>query len=185
MSKSKQPKKGQQIELEQDPAYIEAPVFKQERHDAEIPDDLKELKEIEIKKTDKQRFDEDNSELDTPIEAPRRSRYQIQFDFDYTGSRGKSMSQERRTQPDMSLTVRQLLENHTRGYEMGAVERKPLYFDIEVPTINDLTDVQEYRDHLMEKLRQTDEFVAAELEKAEAERQAEYERKQQQNNDGE
>ena len=76
------------------------------------------------------------------------NRYRIQFDLGYKevkGSPGKEMSQEKITQPDMSLTVRQLLENHTRGKDSNVQHREPLYFDIEIPQISDMTDVMASR----------------------------------------
>lgn len=102
-------------------------------------------------------------------------RYQVQFDFDYSGTPGKKMDDTLETQPDMTLTVRQLLEHHTRGISPAAQERHPVYFDIEVPTIKDITDVHAYREHLAEKMEQTDQFIkeekaAAKKAKADAEK---------------
>lgn len=92
---------------------------------------------------------------------PPKGRYRVQFDFDYNGT-GKVMDNTLHTQPDMSLTVRQLLEHHTRGTDSGAQEKTPLYFDIEVPSIRDITDVHDYKKHLEEKLKHTNEFIKQE-----------------------
>ncbi len=102
----------------------------------------------------------------------RSGKYRVQFDFDYSGTPGKLMSKETVTQPDMNLTVRQLLENHTRGIDSQVQERKPLYFDIEVPTIHDITDVMLYKEHLEEKLKQTAKFIEDDIAAAAAEKRA-------------
>jgi hypothetical protein len=97
------------------------------------------------------------------VELPvQEGRYRVQFDFTYKGAPGKKMSDEIVTQPDMTLTVRQLLENHTRGIDSGVQEKAPFYFDVEVPTITDITDVHEYRDYLNERIQQVNEFIANE-----------------------
>lgn len=53
----------------------------------------------------------------------------------------------------MHLTVRQLLENHTRGMSYEELERQGMYLDEEVPTIHDLTDLQELKRANNEKLQ--------------------------------
>jgi hypothetical protein len=90
------------------------------------------------------------------------NRFRIQFDLGYKGHEGKEMDMETMTQPDMSLTVRQLLENHTRGKDSNVQHREPLYFDIEIPQISDMTDVVEFRNQLERKLQQTNEFIERE-----------------------
>ena len=63
------------------------------------------------------------------------------------------------TVPDMHLTVRQLLENHTRGIDGNVNVQQPLYFDTEIPTIRDVTDVDAYKASLMERMKQVDKWV--------------------------
>lgn len=106
------------------------------------------------------------------------SRFRIQFDFDYRGDKGKTMDQTQKTQPDMSLTVRQLLENHTRGVNSEVQSKKPLYFDIEVPIIKDITDVFEYKEHLKEKLSLTQEFIDEEVAESKSKLEEEKIKKQ-------
>jgi len=102
-----------------------------------------------------------------PKQEPQEgSRYRVQFDFGYRGSQGKQMSPDSDTVPEMSLTVRQLLENHTRGKDSNVEVRQPLYFDVPVPTITDITDVENYRKQLEETLRQTNEFIKKDKENA-------------------
>lgn len=93
--------------------------------------------------------------------------FRIQFNFEYKGDKGKKLDPKSNTVPDMSLTVRQLLQNHTRGIDNKVQEKQPLYFDIEVPTIKDITDVKVYRDLLKEQLEQTNKFIKDDLEAAE------------------
>lgn len=92
-------------------------------------------------------------------------RIRVQFDIAYNGSKGKVMDPNGLAVPDLSLTVRQLLENHTRGKESKIEVRKPLYFDLPIPTINDITDVMKYRDMLEKQMKATDEFIKEEKKK--------------------
>ncbi len=52
------------------------------------------------------------------------------------------------TVPDMSLTVKQLLHNHTRGIHSDVSHNEPMYFDSEIPIIDDITDLIEFRKDL-------------------------------------
>ena len=91
-------------------------------------------------------------------------RIRVQFDINYSPSKGKIIGGDSETIPDMNLTVRQLLENHTRG-KTGEVEvRQPVYFEREIPTINDLTDVDDYNTWLKEEQVRVQDFVNAEIE---------------------
>ena len=80
-------------------------------------------------------------------------RFRVQFDVGYRGTKGKVMSQEQNTVPDMSLTVRQLVENHTRGHDSNVHVQKPLYFDMEIPVFRDLTDAEAYKKHLESQIQ--------------------------------
>lgn len=89
---------------------------------------------------------------------------QCQFDVTYLGTKmvvkdGKSM-----TQPDMSITIGQLIQNHTRGQEVPT--REPVFFNIEVPTFNDITDVEEYQQQLIEQSKKVDQFIKDEKTEA-------------------
>jgi len=52
------------------------------------------------------------------------------------------------TVPDMTLTVKQLLHNHTRGIHSDVSHNEPMYFDSEIPIIDDITDLIAYREDL-------------------------------------
>lgn len=96
----------------------------------------------------------------------------VQFDIEYGGSVGKHMDSKSETMPDMHMTVRQLLENHSRGIDGKVEVRQPLYFDTEIPTLNDITDVQAFKESLEERLKQTNAFIKKEKAAAEAAKKA-------------
>lgn len=108
----------------------------------------------------------------------------IQFDISYNGSKGKTMDGKSKTMPDMNLTVRQLLLNHSRGNDSKVKTQVPLYFDMEIPTLRDITDVQLFKTNLEESLEQTKAFIKADKEKVAADKiiakaQADLKKKQQ------
>ncbi len=88
-----------------------------------------------------------------------RRTLKVQFDIGMPVYKGKVMDPKSETHPDMHLTVRQLLENHTRGADGQVHVRQPLYFDTEVPTFQDITQVEEYKQHLMDKLARTESLI--------------------------
>lgn len=100
-----------------------------------------------------------------PDKNPRR-RFSIQFDFDYGGDPGKVVEGESETVPEMNLTIRQLLQNHTRIDDKVQV-KQPLYFETTIPTIRDITDVEHFRDELKRKYDETVAFLAHEQEEKE------------------
>lgn len=100
---------------------------------------------------------------------PEPSRFAVQFDVSYGGVYVKKdgISQ---TVPDMNLTVRQLLQNHTRGLSNDRHIKDPLYFDIQIPKIQDITDVDEYKTYLKDMLDKTEAFLAEEKKRQEEEK---------------
>lgn len=100
---------------------------------------------------------------DTP---KREQRIRVQFDISYKGAEGSKNNGESHVVPDMNLTVRQLLENHTRGKSSEVEVRKPLYFELPIPVINDLTDVAKYRKQLDDQMKSVDDFIKKENETA-------------------
>lgn len=77
----------------------------------------------------------------------------------YKKKMGKSM-----TLPDQNLTIQQLLERHSRGVPLGAVDKQGEYFDTEVPRFNDLTEMLEYKKELEEKRKELTKQINAEIE---------------------
>lgn len=83
-------------------------------------------------------------------------KFRTQFNEDYKGAPGSEQSPESQTVPDMGLTLRELLINHTRGLPSGITFNEGHYFDSEIPIIEDLTDLQDRRRELeMEEKRLT------------------------------
>lgn len=99
-------------------------------------------------------------------------RYRIQFDIGYRGAKGKTIDSNSLTQPDMSLTIRQLLEDHTRGKTNEVQIRQPLYFDMEIPQINDITDVDNFRQQLEDQLKNVNQFIETDKKKQRDEAEA-------------
>lgn len=93
-------------------------------------------------------------------EGQTRKRYRVQFDIGYSGSPGKSMDPDSDTIPDLNLTVRQLLENHTRGKGNDVEVRQPLYMEFPIPDLKDMTDVEEYKAKVQEQLERISQFQA-------------------------
>ena len=67
----------------------------------------------------------------------------------YNKDMGKFM-----TLPDQSLTIRELLEKHSRGVALGVPEVKGEYFDTEVPRYDDLTDMLNHKKALEEQKKE-------------------------------
>lgn len=99
-----------------------------------------------------------------------RNRIQVQFDIEYGGTEGIKLTDKSNTVPDLNLTVRQLLQNHTRGENNTVNVSEPVYFDQEIPTILDITDVEGYKEQLQERLEQVNKFIVEDKEKAESEK---------------
>lgn len=102
-----------------------------------------------------------------------QKRFAIQFDLTYHGSKGKSMDDTKVTVPDMNLTVKQILQNHTRGVDGKETIRQPLYFETEVPTISDITDVYAYKEYLQQQAQRVQDFIDEETKAAEEASKAE------------
>lgn len=80
--------------------------------------------------------------------------------------KGKKMSDELNTVPDQTLTIRNLLDNHTRGIPLGVSTRVGEYFDTEIPRFDDLTDMIEYKEQLMEKNKEINKLIREEKKEA-------------------
>ena len=79
--------------------------------------------------------------------------------------KGKKMSDEIMTIPDQTKTIRELLDNHSRGIPLGVNEQKGEYFDTPIPVFTDLTDIMEYKNQLKEKEKALNEIIAKEKAK--------------------
>ena len=72
----------------------------------------------------------------------------------YGKDMGKSM-----TVPDQNLTIKELLDRHSRGVPLGAPQLKGEYFDTEIPKFDDLTDALEYKKDLEKKKAKLEELL--------------------------
>ena len=77
----------------------------------------------------------------------------------YKKKMGKSM-----TLPDQNLTIKELLDRHSRGVSLGAPDLQGEYFDTEVPRFNDLTEMLEYKKDLEQKRKELTKQINAEIE---------------------
>jgi len=127
-------------------------------------EDVKEETKDDLRKSNKP---DKVRQLRTENKEGRRIR--IQFDLDYAGSPGAEIPGKSMTVPDMNLTVTQLLQNHTRGKSGNVMAYEPLYFETEIPVINDITDVDRYKQQLQDRLAEVNEFIENEKQLKDAE----------------
>ncbi|WGL31495.1 hypothetical protein [Dipodfec virus UOA04_Rod_1151] len=72
---------------------------------------------------------------------------------------GATLSSESQTVPDMSLSVRDILLNYRRGYDMSELHRNVIDTDDDIDDdylddIHDLVDLKERKEYLNEKVSQ-------------------------------
>jgi len=86
---------------------------------------------------------------------------------------GKEMDDQVITTPDMNLSIRTLLDRHSRGLPLGASQRQGEYFETEIPRYDDLVDMMEHKKSLVKKhkdlTKQIENEQKAQKEKATAE----------------
>lgn len=82
-----------------------------------------------------------------------------QFDPSYEGSLPEKNTEPSMTQPDMTLSMRELLINHTRGLGIMAKHHEGFYYDTEIPQFDDMTDIDAYREYLAEQKAENDKRV--------------------------
>ena len=99
----------------------------------------------------------------------------MKFRNAYTKSKykGKKMDQTVNTIPDQNLSIRQLLDRHSRGLPLGASQNQGEYFDTEIPRFDDLVDMMEHKKRLVQEhkdlTKQIEKEQKAKKEKATAE----------------
>jgi len=75
-----------------------------------------------------------------------------QFNPEETFTEGKFFDQHTiHTVPDQTMSIRTLLDRHSRGLPLGASTKQGEYFDTEVPHFDDLTDVLKHKKKLKAK----------------------------------
>lgn len=85
-----------------------------------------------------------------------------QFQKDYIPDKGEYNDGKSNTVPDMSLSVKQLLRNHTRGIYSDVKHYEPHFFDTEIPHFDDITEKIEYMESLKEQEKEIIEKVKEE-----------------------
>jgi len=99
----------------------------------------------------------------------------MKFKNAYTKNKwkGKKMDQTVNTIPDQNLSIRQLLDRHSRGLPLGASQNQGEYFDTEIPRFDDLVDMMEHKKRLVQEhkdlTKQIENEQKAQKEKATAE----------------
>lgn len=109
------------------------------------------------------------------------SKFRTQFTADYQGSQGEINNLESVTIPDMNLTIRQLLINHTRGIGSDEIYKEGIYSDIEIPRFTDLNDMEDYKEMLLQKQEELEAQIKH--EKSEARKKRDSERNPKDKND--
>tara|TARA_B110000483_G_C17934878_1_gene442268 strand:- start:118 stop:474 length:357 start_codon:yes stop_codon:yes gene_type:complete len=77
----------------------------------------------------------------------------MKFKTAYSKSKykGKKMSNEVLTVPDQNLSIRTLLDRHSRGLPLGASQKQGEYFETEIPRYDDLVDMFEHKKQLIKQ----------------------------------
>lgn len=78
------------------------------------------------------------------------------------------------TVPDMSIGIAQLLDNHSRGLGIANAERRGQYFeDLEIPILQDLNDIAEYKSTFRQRVAEVDAQIRKEIQEKKAKAAAE------------
>lgn len=91
----------------------------------------------------------------------RKPVFRMQFDPNYKGAAGETSDKPSETVPDMSISIRKMLENHTRGTHSDVHVHEANYFETEIPRIDDITDLMLYREDLYERKAKIEEEIKA------------------------
>lgn len=96
---------------------------------------------------------------------PGYKRFKTQFSIllrDPDHPRGEINEDPSQTEPNLVLSMQQLVDRHVKGQPTGATTRQPLYFETYLPVIEDMTDLEAYRDHLKRNIDSVTEAIEAE-----------------------
>lgn len=91
-------------------------------------------------------------------------KFKRQWQIKYKGTITGEINQEpSKTIPDQALSLRELLENHSRGIESDQTEYRGEYFEeTEIPRFDDITDLHEYRRKLERQSKELEAQIKAE-----------------------
>lgn len=91
--------------------------------------------------------------------------FRTQFEPNYKGARGEINNEPSMTEPDMALSVAELLKNHARGKSIDAMHYEGEYFeDEEIPHFTDLTEMQQYKEELVKRTKELEKQIKDEQE---------------------
>lgn len=107
-----------------------------------------------------------------------KPRFRTQYNYNENPTLGSKNTAESMTQPDMSLTARQLFMNHTRGHALGVMAKKGIYSETDIPYFEDIVDMKEYGEHLKEQQKILEKEIKEEVKKAQEAAKAAKEEKE-------
>jgi uncharacterized membrane protein YukC len=88
-----------------------------------------------------------------------KPKFKTQFNAEYKGVFDEQPTGDSKTLPDQTLSIQQLLINHTRGIPSNVSHRDGEYFDTEIPRHDDIVDAKEYAEALQERKKELEEQV--------------------------
>ncbi len=87
-----------------------------------------------------------------------------QFNLAYKGAIGEINTLPSLTEPDMSLSILELLTNHSRGISSDVHISQPEFFGTEIPRFDDITEEIEYKESLKDQLQKAEQLAKDEHE---------------------
>ena len=103
-------------------------------------------------------------------------RIKKQFQTDPYYMPGETNTQPSLTVPDQTLGIKELLRNHTRGISSNVKIYEGQFFDTEIPIIDDLTDLDAYREDIKAREKALKAKIKEENDKKVLERQEQFEK---------
>lgn len=98
-------------------------------------------------------------------------KFRHQFEEKYKGSASDIKFGKSRTVPDLSLTINEMLEQHTRGQGLSVAIKEGHYFETVIPRLEDITDLNERRIELRKIARELDDELRRQKKEKEQENQ--------------
>ena len=86
--------------------------------------------------------------------------------YNTPASAGKIMDSTILTQPDQNMSIKDLLDRHSRGLPLGATQQQGEYFDTEIPRFDDILDAVEYKKSLQQKQKDLETKIKADQQAA-------------------
>lgn len=84
-----------------------------------------------------------------------------QFNPEYKGSEGEINTMPSQTVPDMSLSIQELLLNHSRGIHSEIKNYEGQYFEDEIPIFHDITEMVEHKQELLDRIKEVENDIKA------------------------